>query len=63
MPLGEILPQDPQPYVSVMAIGFMLGVVGHLVRSRWLVAIGIALVFVSTVLLPLAAGPVDRPGA
>jgi hypothetical protein len=46
---------DPRPYVAMMLVGFAIGVVGHIVRAKALVALGIGLVFLATFLLPLAA--------
>ena len=45
---------DPRPFVFLMAFGFIMAVVGHVVRARVLVGLGIALVFLATFLLPLA---------
>ncbi len=42
------------PFVVLAALGFAIGVVGHVVRSTWLVVLGILLVFTATVILPLA---------
>ena len=42
------------PYVSLMMAGFLIGVFGHLSRSRWLVAMGIILVFLAAAGFPLA---------
>lgn len=53
-PLAEILPRSFGPYVSLMFIGFIVGVLGHMTRSRWLVAIGIILIFLAAFLFPLA---------
>ncbi len=53
MLLAGILPQSVGPYVSLMIAGFVIGVVGHLSRSRWLIALGIILVFLAAVALPL----------
>jgi NADH:ubiquinone oxidoreductase subunit K len=36
------------------AILFVIGTFGHIIKSRTLVAVGIALVFAATVALPLA---------
>jgi sulfite exporter TauE/SafE len=41
------------PYVTLMLLGFVVGILGHLTRSRWLVAIGVILIFVGAFLLPL----------
>jgi hypothetical protein len=46
---------DPRPFVAMMLIGFVIGVIGHIVRSKALVALGIGLIFLATFLLPLAA--------
>jgi hypothetical protein len=46
---------DPRPFVAMMLVGFLIGVVGHLARSRALIALGIGLIFLATFLLPLAA--------
>jgi hypothetical protein len=37
-----------------MALGFVVGVTGHIYRSRPMVATGIGLIFIATLLLPLA---------
>jgi hypothetical protein len=46
---------DPRPYVAMMIAGFVIGIAGHLTRTKALVALGIGLVFLATFLLPLAA--------
>ena len=46
---------DPRPYVALMLVGFVIGVVGHIVRVKALVALGIGLIFLATFLLPLTA--------
>ena len=45
---------SPAPFIGLMALGFIVGVVGHVYRSRSLVVSGIAMIFVATLLLPLA---------
>jgi hypothetical protein len=54
MPVAGILPESIGPYVSLMMIGFAIGVLGHLSRSRWLIALGIILVFLAATGFPLA---------
>jgi hypothetical protein len=54
MPAGEALPQTVDPYLVLMLVGFGVGAFGHLMRSRLLVAVGITLVFLATLLFPLA---------
>jgi hypothetical protein len=53
-PVADILPRSIGPYLTLMLVGFLVGISGHLTRSRWLVAIGIMLVFLATVVFPLA---------
>jgi hypothetical protein len=45
---------DPRTFVAMMVIGFVIGVLGHLFRSRLVVAVGVTLIFLATFLLPLA---------
>ena len=71
MLLAGILPHSVGPYVSLMMAGFLIAVVGHVIRSRWLIALGIILVFLAAAGLPLALnafsdkpeppGPLPRP--
>jgi hypothetical protein len=44
---------DPKPYVALMLLGFLIGIFGHIVRSKTLQAIGIGFVFLATLILPL----------
>jgi hypothetical protein len=53
-PLADILPHTISPYLTLMLVGFVLGAVGHLYKSRLVVGIGIAMIFLATLLLPLA---------
>jgi hypothetical protein len=53
-PLADLLPHTITPYLTLMLVGFVLGAVGHLYKSRLVVAIGIAMIFLATLLLPLA---------
>jgi sulfite exporter TauE/SafE len=48
------LPRNLGPYATLMLLGFFIGIVGHIFRSRWLVAIGVLLIFIGAFLLPLA---------
>jgi hypothetical protein len=45
---------SPTPFILLFATGFGIGVLGHLAGSRVLVAFGIAIVFVATLILPIA---------
>jgi hypothetical protein len=51
---------DPRPFVALMIAGFVIGVAGHVVKIKTLVAIGIGLIFLGTFLLPLAANLSNR---
>jgi hypothetical protein len=46
-------PTNPTPYLLLMLLGFVVGAIGHLVRSRVLVVIGVLAIFMGTVLLPI----------
>ena len=54
VPIADLLPDTIGPYLTLMLVGFAVGIFGHLARSRLIVAIGIMLVFIATLLLPLA---------
>jgi cyanate permease len=71
MPVAGILPHSTGPYVALMIAGFVVGVCGHLSRSKWLITIGIILIFLAALAFPLALnlqsdkpeapGPLPRP--
>jgi hypothetical protein len=46
---------DPTPFVVMMPAGFVIGVIGHVVKIRFLILLGIGLIFLACFLLPLAA--------
>jgi hypothetical protein len=50
------LPQSPGAYIAIVAVGFAIGICGHLFKVRWLVGVGIALIVLGALLLPFAAG-------
>jgi H+/Cl- antiporter ClcA len=54
IPLAALLPDTITPYLALMVMGFFVGTVGHVYRSKLWVAIGIAMIFAATLLLPLA---------
>lgn len=47
---------SPAPYITLMAIGFLIGGFGSLVKSRPIIATGVLLIFLATVGLPIAFG-------
>jgi hypothetical protein len=46
---------SPSAYIALMGIGFLVGTAGHIVRSKTIVAAGVLMIFLATVLLPLTA--------
>jgi hypothetical protein len=53
-PVADLLPNSIGPYVGLMLAGFGVAIVGNLSRSRWLVAVGVIMIFLATLLFPLA---------
>lgn len=60
LPLGTLpgLPSqdvgtDPKRYVILLAIGFVVAVLGHMTKTKTLIATGVALIFLATFILPL----------
>jgi hypothetical protein len=43
---------SPGFFFVVLGLGFLIGVIGHVTKVRFLVAIGVLLVFLATVALP-----------
>ena len=58
MVLASFQPSPP-PFVVLMGLGFLIGTVGHVYKSRIMVATGIGLILVATLLLPLALYAAD----
>lgn len=54
LPLASVLPTSAGPYIALMLAGFVIGILGHLTRERWLVAAGVILIFFGAFLFPLA---------
>lgn len=44
---------DPNVFLLMFGIGFGLGVLGHLYKSKTMVGAGIALIMLSTILVPI----------
>ena len=51
---GAALPDTIEPYLALMLGGFFVAIYGHLANLRWLVAIGIIMILLATLLFPLA---------
>ncbi len=54
-PLADLLPHSPGPYIALMLAGFAIGILGHVFRVKAMVIAGVALIFLGTLLFPLAA--------
>jgi sulfite exporter TauE/SafE len=52
--LAALLPHSAGPYIALVLIGFVTGILGHMTTSRWLVIAGIVLIFLGAFLFPLA---------
>jgi hypothetical protein len=50
---------SPIPFIVLMALGFLIGAAGHVYRSRPLIATGIGMIFIATLLLPLVLNATD----
>ena len=44
---------DPAPFILLVVIGFLVGGAGHLYRSKFLVATGIAMIMAAVLGIPL----------
>ena len=44
---------DPKRYLLLLGVGFVIAVLGHMTRTKTLIAAGIALIFLATFILPL----------
>ena len=44
---------DPTPYLILFGVGFVIGAIGHLTRTKTLIALGVTMVFLATLILPL----------
>jgi hypothetical protein len=58
--LASVLPHTISPYLTLMIVGFCVGILGHLYRSRTMVGVGIGMIFAATLLLPLALVASDK---
>jgi hypothetical protein len=52
--------RSPVPLLILIGLGFFVGVCGHIVRSKALVATGIGLIFLGSLLLPALLYLSDR---
>jgi hypothetical protein len=59
-PLADLFPHSPGPYIALMLAGFVIGIVGHVFKAKWLVAAGVALIFLGALLFPLLANVTSK---
>ena len=52
--LADSFRTSPTPFIALMVGGFAIGIFGYLYGSRFSVGIGVAMVFLATLVLPLA---------
>jgi hypothetical protein len=45
---------EPTFLIMVLVLGFAIGTIGHILKSRTLVAAGVILIFAATVFIPIA---------
>ena len=45
---------SPRFFLVLLVLGFVIGTLGHIIKSRTLVAAGVFLIFAATVFLPIA---------
>jgi hypothetical protein len=45
---------SPRFFLVLLGLGFLIGTIGHIIKSRTLVAAGVILIFAATVFLPIA---------
>ena len=45
---------SPTFFLVLLGLGFLIGTLGHIIKSKTLIAAGILLIFAATIFLPLA---------
>ena len=45
---------SPTAFIVLMGLGFVVGVFGHIVKSKPMIAAGVLMIFLATVFIPLA---------
>jgi hypothetical protein len=55
LPLADLFPRSPGPYIALMLAGFAIGILGHVFKAKAMVAAGVILIFLGALLFPLAA--------
>ena len=50
---GGVFDVQPAPFLAMFGFGFLLAMGGHIYKSQFVVGLGIAIVFLSLVLIPV----------
>ena len=45
---------SPTVFIVIFGLGFVIATIGHVVKSRLLVAVGVLMIFLATVFVPIA---------
>jgi hypothetical protein len=56
IPVEAALPTDVGAYVGILGVGFLVGIAGHVTKSRTLILAGILIVGVVSVVFAFGAG-------
>ncbi len=54
LPVATLLPHSGTPYITMVLVGFVVGILGYMSSTRWLVGVGIALIVLGALLFPVA---------
>ena len=52
-PVLAVFEPDPLPFIVLMGLGFLIGIGGHIYKSKTAIATGIGMIFLATILLPV----------
>jgi len=52
--VASVLPESITPYLALMLGGFLVAIWGHMAHSPKMVALGIVMIFLGSLLIPLA---------
>jgi hypothetical protein len=52
--LADSFRTSPNPFIALMVAGFAVGIFGYLYGSRFIVGIGVAMIFLATLIIPFA---------
>jgi hypothetical protein len=47
---------EPEAFMALLLIGFLIGIIGHIYKAKTMIATGILMIFLATVGLPVYLG-------